>query len=239
MNHQGFSVFISYASEDFSHARSLASVLSNEGFLPWLDRDKLLPGHDWKLEIEKAVSEADAIVLCLSKLSTNKRGYVQKEIKKALDMAKEQPEGAIFIIPARLEPCSVPHRLQDLQWVNVYEDNGLSQLIDALKVIAKQLGRPVIPLDIDDPLVGEYYASGNNSDGSKYSGKVIISPQGKNYLVTWYVADDHFEADGIRNADEFTVRGDFDFVYHIKDNGILKGEWEENAYEELTKVQRE
>ncbi len=84
------SVFISYASEDFSHARNIATVLSNAGFEPWLDKDRLLPGQDWKLEIEKAVSEADTIVICLSKVSINKRGYVQKEVARALDVAEEQ-----------------------------------------------------------------------------------------------------------------------------------------------------
>jgi hypothetical protein len=44
-----------------------------------------------------------SIYLCLSRNSTTKRGYVQKEIVKGLDVADEQPEGAAFILPARLE----------------------------------------------------------------------------------------------------------------------------------------
>ncbi len=238
MRPQKLSVFVSYASEDRAHAANIATILKSEGFSPWLDKEKLLPGQDWRLEIEKAVEEADAIVMCLSKLSTNKRGYVQKEIKKALDVADEQPEGAIFLIPARLEPCTVPRQLSAKQWVDIFEPDGMDQLVEALKIRAKNIGCPVIPEDVVDSLVGEYLASGNNSDGTSYSGRVIISVQGDEYLVTWYVADDHFEARGIRNEDELTVVGDFDVSYEIWANGELHGEWEENAFEHLTKLSR-
>ena len=48
-------VFISYASEDRQTVRYIASELEQAGFQPWFDDKQLLPGHDWKLEIEKAV----------------------------------------------------------------------------------------------------------------------------------------------------------------------------------------
>jgi hypothetical protein len=35
-------------------------------------------------------------------------GIIQKEIRKALDFADEKPQGAVFVIPAKLEPCEVP-----------------------------------------------------------------------------------------------------------------------------------
>ena len=75
------SVFVSYASEDLSHARNISSILKMKGYDSWFDKDRLLPGVDWKFEIDKAVEKADAVVICLSKFSTNKRGFVQKEIK--------------------------------------------------------------------------------------------------------------------------------------------------------------
>ena len=37
------------------------------------------------LEIRKAVRHSDAVVVCLSQASTRKVGYVQKEIRQALD----------------------------------------------------------------------------------------------------------------------------------------------------------
>ena len=61
-----------------------------------------MPGQDWDLEIQKAVHKSDTVVVCLSNSSITKEGYIQKEIRFALDVADEKPEGTIFLIPARL-----------------------------------------------------------------------------------------------------------------------------------------
>ena len=57
---------------------------------PWLDEKKLLGGQDWDLEIRRALRRSDAVVICLSQRSISKVGYVNKEIKRALDIADEQ-----------------------------------------------------------------------------------------------------------------------------------------------------
>ena len=48
---------------------------------PRQDEERLPPGRDWDMEIEKAVEAADAVVVCLSNNSVNKEGYIQKEIR--------------------------------------------------------------------------------------------------------------------------------------------------------------
>jgi hypothetical protein len=75
--------------------------------------------------------------VCLSRTSAKKTGYVQKEIKFALDRADEKPEGTKYIIPVRLEDCEVPARLRPLQWVNMYEAEGYERLLRTLKKEAK------------------------------------------------------------------------------------------------------
>ena len=66
-------------------------------------------------------------------------GFVQKEIKFVLDVADEQPEGRIFIIPARLEDCKVPDRLSRWHWVNLFEDTGYDNLLCSLVTRASEL----------------------------------------------------------------------------------------------------
>ena len=73
--------------------------LTKAGVDAWLDKEKLLPGADWELEIRKAVRESDVVVVCLSK-QFNQAGFWQKEMRLALDTAMKKPEGEIFIIPA-------------------------------------------------------------------------------------------------------------------------------------------
>ena len=50
-----------------------------------------------------------------------------------LDTADEKPDGAIFLIPARLEECNVPDRISRFQWVDLYKPDGYSKLINSLR----------------------------------------------------------------------------------------------------------
>jgi len=132
-------VFLCHSSNDKPAVRELYRRLIADKLDPWLDEEKLLPGQDWQLEIPKAVRNADVVIVCLSQGSVGKAGYVQKEIKCALDVADEQPEGAIFLIPLKLEECKVPDRLSNRHWVNYYEENGHSKLLKALQARAQSL----------------------------------------------------------------------------------------------------
>lgn len=133
-------VFLCHSSGDKESVRKLYKKLKSDGVYPWLDEENLLPGQDWQEEIAKAVHETDVVIVCLSNESINKKGFVQKEIKFALDIANEQPEGTIFIIPLRLEECIVPQRLSRLHWINFFEESGYQRLILALRSRATSLG---------------------------------------------------------------------------------------------------
>lgn len=132
-------VFLCHASNDKPRVRSLYKLLRERGVDPWLDEENLLPGQLWESEIQRAVRECDAVVVCLSKSSVSKKGYVQKEIKQALDVAEEFPEGIIFLIPARFEECEIPERISKWHWVNLYEEKGTELLLRALEARTSQI----------------------------------------------------------------------------------------------------
>ncbi len=50
-------VFLCHAHADRDHVREIYSRLIQDGVDAWLDKEKLLPGQDWELEIRKAVRE--------------------------------------------------------------------------------------------------------------------------------------------------------------------------------------
>jgi len=127
-------VFLCHASADKSRVRDLYQRLQNDGFEPWLDVENLLPGQEWEPEIIKAVKSSDVVLVCFSPSSITKHGFVQKEIKTALDVADEKLPGTIFIIPTMLEQCAVPERLQRWQWVSLIERNGYDRLIKTLRM---------------------------------------------------------------------------------------------------------
>jgi formylglycine-generating enzyme required for sulfatase activity len=126
------------------------TYLKLHGVQPWLDREDLLPGQDWEVEIPKAIFTSDVILVCLSKNSVNKEGYVQKEIAFALDKALEKPQGTIFIIPIKLEECDVPDRLKRYQWVDYFRTDGRKRLLMGLNQRALGLGEELLPLIFDD-----------------------------------------------------------------------------------------
>jgi hypothetical protein len=79
-------IFLCHASEDKAPVREVYRRLrAINGFEPWLDEKKLLPGQKWDDEIKRALKTSDFILVFLSHSSVTKRGYVQREMKLALD----------------------------------------------------------------------------------------------------------------------------------------------------------
>ena len=50
-------VFLCHAHSDKDAVKVLYARLTRDGVNAWLDKEKLLPGQDWELEIRKAVRE--------------------------------------------------------------------------------------------------------------------------------------------------------------------------------------
>jgi formylglycine-generating enzyme required for sulfatase activity len=148
-------VFLCHASQDKPVVRELYQRLLTEGWIdPWLDEEKLIVGQDWDMEIEKAVETSDAVIVCLSNHSVTKEGYIQKELKTIVKKALEKPEGVIFIIPLRLEECSVPRSLGKYQYQDYFPANkrnsAYERLIVGLKSRAESLeiSTQVTPVDL-------------------------------------------------------------------------------------------
>lgn len=146
-------VFLCHAKEDKPKVRDLYRRLRSDGIDVWLDERSLLPGQDWRVEIPRAVRESDVVVVCMSPVSARKEGFVQAEINFALDKALEKPEGTIYIIPAKLEECDAPDKLNRWQWVNLFDDmnDGYEMLMLSLKLRAKNLGASLIPPQKEEP----------------------------------------------------------------------------------------
>ena len=51
-------IFISYAKEDYAIAKRLYDDLSKKGLTPWIDREYILPGQNWKIEIYNAIKQS-------------------------------------------------------------------------------------------------------------------------------------------------------------------------------------
>jgi hypothetical protein len=111
-------VFISYASEDFDAARRLYNDLKNVGLNPWLDKESILPGLNWEIEIRSAIKNSRYFLSLNSLSSVQKIGVVQKESKICIGRQENFPESAVFIIPVRLDDCQLAYeKLEKIQYV--------------------------------------------------------------------------------------------------------------------------
>ena len=134
-------VFLCHSSTDKPAVRQLDRRLRADGIATWLDERDLVAGEDWDHAIRQAVREAKVVLVCLSRASVTRAGYLQKEIRHVLDVADEQPDGRIFVIPVRLEDCDVPGRLQRWHWVDLYKRGGYRRVITALGHARERIAR--------------------------------------------------------------------------------------------------
>lgn len=126
-------VFLSYASEDYSKVISVYRKLEERGHKPWMDRENLLAGQNWELEIENAVEKSDFFIAFFSKRSVPKIGYVQREISIGLKYLTCRPPEKRFLLPVRLDDCEVPKTVRNLHWISIRSKDFYKKLLTAIE----------------------------------------------------------------------------------------------------------
>jgi hypothetical protein len=129
-------IFIAYVEEDRAAAAKLYDGLQRQGFEPWMDIRRLLPGQNWPRAIEHAISVSDFFIACFSRRAVSKRGYFQSELHYALDCATRLPLDDVFLLPARLDDCPLPDPIRRrIQYVDLFPDwqRGFRRLVAAIR----------------------------------------------------------------------------------------------------------
>ena len=71
--------------------------------------------------IIRIAGESSYFMALLSTHSVSKVGYVQKELKKAMDILDQHPASKIFVVPVRIDPCNPEEeRLKSLHWADLF-----------------------------------------------------------------------------------------------------------------------
>ena len=143
-----YTVFISYAHEDYEVVKRLYKDLIQAGTEAWLDKEKILPGQRWESVVRKAIESSRYFLAIISSNLVSKRGYVHREFKKGLEILEEFPESEIYLIPVRLDDSEPPYqKLKELHWVDLFPDweGGVEKILLALKA-----DRKVKNLSIED-----------------------------------------------------------------------------------------
>lgn len=128
-------VFISYARQDGDAALRLAKDLEDAGVDVWIDVERLRPGERWRPAVGEAIERSRYFVAVLSSRSVTHRGFVQAELRSALELLREFPESQTFVIPVRLDDTEIVNReLRELNWVDMFPEwrAGLRRLVAGL-----------------------------------------------------------------------------------------------------------
>jgi len=133
-------IFISYAREDASIAKEFFDFFEQHGYMPWMDKENLLPGEDWEREIERAVRASDVCIFLLSENSVSKRGVFQREMRIALEKARDLLADDISILPIKVGECQMPDAISKFQWIDYDNPNRNSLLVKAAGKAAEQRG---------------------------------------------------------------------------------------------------
>jgi CheY-like chemotaxis protein len=126
-------VFLCHAPEDEPAATRLYERLVGDGVQCWMEAADLAPGQDRDQEIRQAVQRSRHVLACVSRRSMTDRGYLRDQLDEAVRMADQQPEGATFLVPVRLEACPIPQRLARWQWIDLFTSAGYERLLGTLR----------------------------------------------------------------------------------------------------------
>lgn len=125
-------VFLSHSSIDKPFIRQLASDLSKENILVWLDEQQIQVGDSISSKISQGLVESDYFIIAMSENSA-KSEWVSRELNTAL--IDEIESKKVKVLPIRLDDCKFPVLLKDKKYANFTKSYkaGLLDLINAIK----------------------------------------------------------------------------------------------------------
>lgn len=132
-------IFLGYPSEYRTAAKEIYNFLRTKGDEIWFDRKSLVAGDDWDSERDRAQREADLVVHLCSAAILERPGVVNREIKQTLRLVDDQPFGALYVVPIRLEPIKLPVELTRFQYLDYFDDNWKEPLSTAVEKRRSQL----------------------------------------------------------------------------------------------------
>ena len=124
-------IFISYSRKDENRVRNIAEALRVRTDCDLWRDNQICAGHEFNLEIDRALRDAKAVVVFWSTSSVGSR-YVIDEASRAMDAQK--------LIPVKIDDCEVPTGFGTLQTIDLtnyhdvppFGDVRLSRLISEL-----------------------------------------------------------------------------------------------------------
>ena len=140
-------IFISYAHPDRDRVIPFLDQLESDGFNAWIDCRRIKPGQNWPFEIKRAFEKAAFVLAFISQNSFERRGFVQRELKLALDKLMERLDDDIYIIPIILDDnVEIPASLKNIQAIRASEPSCHKQITESIQHQLERLGAEKIEI---------------------------------------------------------------------------------------------
>jgi hypothetical protein len=143
-------IFISYSHNDKAFVETLAKQLVAHNAYVWVDRWELRIGDSITERVQKAMSDAAAILFVLSKSSVASE-WCKKELSAGL--IRELDERRVVVMPVLVEDCEIPLLLRDKMYADFRTtfDQGFKALLQAIAAItSERRGRTTVDQFIHD-----------------------------------------------------------------------------------------
>jgi len=139
------SVFVSYASEDRTHAERIRHALDQSGVDCWFDRQQLMGGDDWEVKIRGNVRACRVFMPLLSRTTTvHESRFFRHEWDEAIAHRPGRRPDARFLLPVCLDGFSirdpsVPQEFQALEALQLSLEGTVEpSFIEAVKRAYRQ-----------------------------------------------------------------------------------------------------
>lgn len=135
-------IFISYTTADRERVLPFYTAIKSNEYDVWMDIHDIKGGQNWEFEISKAIDRAAIVISFISRNSVDRRGYIQKEVRMALDKFEEMPADDIFIIPVMLDDMKVPYAVKSFHALYANDEKCIEKLRDSIMTQLARLGKP-------------------------------------------------------------------------------------------------
>jgi hypothetical protein len=152
-------IFLGYPSEHEKAAWEVYEFLAAQGDEVWFDKKSLVAGIDWDKERERGQREAELIIHLCSDAILRRAGVVNREIRQTLRLVEDQPIGALYVIPIRLDAMKLPVELTRFQYID-FDSNWKERLAEGVAKRRTQLVGNVLSAPTQQPFVEEKTTKG-------------------------------------------------------------------------------
>ncbi len=144
-------VYITYSHRDRDFVDRLCADLGRQGIEVWVDRVQLRAGTDWTNEVNRAIEQADAILVVMSKTSIES-SWVADEVDLAMHLRVTDRR---LIMPLLIEDVEMPLRLGVFPYIDFRGEyqKGLNALIGRLP----EMVHAAAPIAITEPKAKGYF----------------------------------------------------------------------------------